>query len=190
MQLSEEMHSDFVALLEELTSQVQQMHPKNSFQQLFWEQQIKACKSNDHRQMRWHPAMIRWSLYMKSKSTTGYNALRKVIALPSGRTLRDYTHLYQPKIGFQKGVDQQLFDEFKVDDIADWQRHIGIVLDEMKVKEGIVYNKNCCKILGYINLGEVTNQLLEFEQKCSEDGQSRYIPSVAKYICCFMVRGI
>ena len=51
---------------------------------------------------------------LSQKSTTGYNALHKVITLPSGRILRDYTHLYKPKVGFQKEVDQELFDEMKL----------------------------------------------------------------------------
>jgi hypothetical protein len=43
--------------------------------------------------------------------------------------------------------------------------------------------------LGYINLGSVINQQNEFEKECNGTGES-YTPDVAKYICCFMVRGI
>ena len=72
------------------------------------------------------------------KSGSGYDALRKVIKLPSSRTLRDYTHVYQ---GFQCEVDQHLCDEMKIEEtLAEWQKHVGIIFDEMKVKEGIVYN--------------------------------------------------
>ena len=59
----------------------------------------------------------------------------------------------------------------------------------MKVKEGIVYNKSSGEIIGYVNLGEVTNQLLEFERKCaSELNDDHYFPPIDKYISCFMVR--
>ena len=64
--------------------------------------------------MRLHPSMIRWCIYLKSKSTTGYEALRKIINLPSGKTLRDYTHLYNAKLGFQKEVDERFYEDFKV----------------------------------------------------------------------------
>ena len=187
--VSSETHEDLKALAEELAAKVRDEHSETSFQRLFWEQQLRASQVKNHRQMRWHPTMIRWSLYLKSKSTTAYDALRKVIKLPSGRTLRDYTHLYDPKLGFQTEVDQQLYEDLKVDELAEWQKHIGLVFDEMKIKEGIVYDKHCCEILGFINLGGVTNQLLEFEKLCDGEDAS-YIPPVAKYICCFMIRGI
>ena len=58
----------------------------------------------------------------------------------------------------------------------------------MKVKEGIVYDKHRCEVLGYINLGEVINQLLEFEHECASD--KPYIPPTVKYISYFMARGI
>ena len=54
-----------------------------------------------------------------------------------------------------------------------------------------MYNKNSGEIYGYVNLGEVTNQLLEFKRKCaSELSDDHYFPPIAKYISCFMVRGI
>ena len=142
--------------------------------------------------MKWHPTMIRWAIFLKSKSTTAYDALRRVIRLPSGRTLRDYTHLYNPKLGFQKEVDKQVSDEFQVDELAEWQTHVGLVIDEIKIREDIVYDKNSFEILGYVNLGDVTNQLLQFEKLCTDDelNVSDYVPPVAKYVSCFMVRGI
>ena len=91
----------------------------------------------------------------------------------------------------QVDVDKQVCNEFKVDEVAEWQKYVGLVFDEMKVKEGIVYNKNSGEIIGYVNLGEVTNQLLEFERKCaSELSDDHYFLPIAKYISCFMVRGI
>ena len=81
---------------------------KVSFKRLFWAQQFKAATEKNCKQMTWHPTMIQWSLYVKSKSTTGYNALRKVIKLSSDRTLRDYTHVYDPNLGFQVDVDKQV----------------------------------------------------------------------------------
>ena len=50
---------------------------------------------------------------------------------------------------FQVDVKKQVCNEFK-----EWQKYVGLVSDEMKVKEGIVYNKNSREIIGYVNLGE------------------------------------
>ena len=86
-------------------------YPEDSFLRLFWKQQVQAANENEYCKMRWHPMMIRWCLYLNSKSTTGYEALRKVITLPSTRTLRDYTHFYKPSLGFQVEVEKQLHEE-------------------------------------------------------------------------------
>ena len=184
--VSNDTHEDLRSMAEELVDKVQNEHSETSFERLFWEQQLKAAKVKNHKQMRWHPTMIRWALYLKSKSSTAYDALRNVIKLPSGRTLRDYTHLYNPKLGFQKEVDQQLYEDLKVDQLADWQKHVGIVFDEIKIKEWIVYDRHGCEILGFLNLGGVVNHLHDFEKLCNGEEES-YVPPV---VCCFMVHGI
>ena len=97
------------------------------------------------------------------------------------------THVYNPKLGFQQEVDQRLHDEMKIETLADWQKFVGLVFDEMRVKEGIVYDKFSCEILGFINLGSVTNQLLEFERSCGTDDKHTENFPVAKYINCFMM---
>ena len=39
-----------------------------------------------------------------------------------------------------------------------------MVFDEMKIKEGLVYNKNEGRIVGFVDLGAVNNTLALFEQ--------------------------
>ena len=48
--------------MNEMNSTVTQSHPSNSFQRLFWEQQLQAVRTRDNQQVRWHPAMIKWCL--------------------------------------------------------------------------------------------------------------------------------
>ena len=187
--VSNDVHSDLTILMDEMSDNIKSQS-SDSVQRLFWEQQLQSAKLKDHRQMRWHPMMIRWCLFLKSKSTVGYEALRNVIKLPSSRTLRDYTHVYHGKVGFQVEVDQQLITELNINDLPEWEKHIEIVFDEMKIKDGIIFDKYNFEILGYVNLGEVTNQLLEFEALCSEVSSETHLPEVAKYINCFMVRSI
>ena len=129
-------------------------------------------------------------MYIRSKSTASYDALRKVIRLPSIRILCDYTHIYEPKVGFSKELDQQLLDEIKIDTLAEWQKYVGLIFDEMKVKEGIVYNKHSSEVIGFVDLGKVTNQLQEFERLCTDDERRVDTPRIAKYVNSFMVRGV
>lgn len=163
------MHSDMSALMNEMNTEVCTKYAEDSFRYLFWQQQMQASKTTNQKQMRWHPIMIRWCIFMKSKSTSGYDALRKILKLPSSRTLRDYTHIYKPQIGFQKEVDEQLCREIQLDQLAEWQTSIGILFDEMKIREGLVYNKHSSEIVGFVNLGNINNELHEFEKLCSDD---------------------
>ena len=41
--------------------------PRESFQHVFWQQQVEASSKPNMRNMRWHPLMIRWCLYLRYK---------------------------------------------------------------------------------------------------------------------------
>ena len=61
-----------------------------------------------------------------------------------------------------------------------------MVFDEVKVKEGIVYDKHDYKSIGFVDVGDVNNALLDYERSINgENGRM-----VAKYMLVFMVRGI
>ena len=47
-----------------------------TFQHIFWQQQKQAA-TRDKRGMRWHPAMIKWCLYLRHQSSQAYNTLRE-----------------------------------------------------------------------------------------------------------------
>ncbi len=93
--------------------------------------------------MKWHPVLIKWCINLKLISTAGYHALRTsgFVSLPSERTLRDYTHHFTSTAGFQTEVFQQLQKEVESRSLSESRTYVGIVIDEMKIKEGLVYNK-------------------------------------------------
>ena len=72
-----------------------------------------------------------------------------------------------------------------MESLEEHQKYVAVVFDEMKIKEGIVYDKNECKIVGFVDLGAVNNTLMSFEQTVNED-----TTSVATQILVFMVRGL
>ena len=76
----------------------------DTFSSIFWQQQLKATSVKGRNGMRWHPAIIRWCLYLHHKSSGSYSTLRNtgVLTLPSERTLRDYKHSSPSVIGFTK----------------------------------------------------------------------------------------
>ena len=93
--LTEQDSADMTALVtdREVNNQVAAF-PEGSIQKLFWEQQVHHHRLSNKKQMRWHPLMIRFALNLKYSSTAAYRAVQRsgFIALPSERTLRDYTH--------------------------------------------------------------------------------------------------
>ena len=109
-----------------------------------------------------------------------------VLVLPSERTLGDYTHWVQASPGFPSDNDKQLKDEAKIDSIPEYQKYICLAFDEVRIKKDLVYDKNSSQIIGFVNLGNINNQLLEFER--SQTGESQ--PRVATHMLVFMVRGL
>ena len=62
------------------------------------------------------------------------------------------------------------------------------MFDEVKVKESIVYDTHSCQILGFVDVGDINNQLLQFERSLEDTNDLKEM--VAKQMLVFMVRGI
>ncbi len=139
--LNKELHDDFSTIIKEQSSKIDQTYPEGSFASLFWHEQLKAASLTDNRQMRWHPLIIRWCINMKLLSSAGYHATRTAgfIKLPSERTLHDYTHYFKLTAGYQKEVLKQLQEESQVDKLPCNKQFCGIIIDEMKIREGRPY---------------------------------------------------
>ena len=126
----------------------------------------KPATANDARQIRWHSVIIKWCLNLKLMSSSMYHALRSsgFVKLPSERTLRDYTHYFNIRPGFQDEVNDQLLKEIDNMMLPPERKYIALLIDEMKVK-GLVYNKTSGVIVGLTNIGDINQQLLRLEQK-------------------------
>ena len=184
------MSSDFSAVMTEMTETVHNQYPKDSFQRLFWDEQIRALKKSDSTQIRWHPAMIKWCLHLKFISSGAYHALRNsgVITLPSERTLRDYTNWIRAGVGFHSAVDDQLVQEMHISE--ERHRYIALCWDEMKIKEGLVFNKYTCELVGFQSVGDINNDLEKLQQECHQDRQFHPSRDVASHMLVFMIRGL
>jgi len=94
--------------------------------------------------------------------------------------------LEHAKIGFSIEADRQLVDLLQQkNDLAKY----GVVLcDEMYVKQGIVFEKSTGALFGFTDLGEVNNQLDDFEVMMKKDVTSLQRP-LAKTMMVFMFKG-
>lgn len=183
-----EIHNDIERIMEEKTGEIRENYPEDSFRRLFWEQQLNALKTKEKRQLRWHPAIIKWCLHLKFKSSGAYHALRStgVLTLPSERTLRDYTHWVKGGVGFKSDMNEQLIKEANVQEEKD--KYIVLVFDEMKIREDLVFNKHTSELVGFIDLGGINNVLTELERQCTNPDSLEDV--VATHMLTFMVRGI
>ena len=123
-------------------------------------------------------------------SSAEYHAMRSTgfIHLPSERTLRDFTHYFREKPGFQKEIIQQLMKEARINELDEIQKHVVVAFDEMPIKEDLVYDKHTGKVIGFVNLGDVNNQLNALEIACNSDKQKPL--EVATHMLALMVRGL
>lgn len=186
--VSEGIHQDLLQIM--TLHNNQHSTESNSFGSIFWNQQFKAATLKNRRRMRWHPAMIRWCLYLHHHSSGAYSTLRSsgVIALPSERTLSDYRHHSPAKCGFSAATDIQLLEAVKQQKPAHLAKYVVVVLDEMYIKEGLVFQRSSGALIGYQDLGEINNIL--HDAKSQIENPSNCNRPLAKRMLVLMVRGI
>ena len=107
--LDTEVTEDLHQIMDEEEDKAMSDVQPGSFRHLFWQQQKEAA-TRDPRGIRWHPAMIKWCLFLRHQSSRAYETLRQsgCLYLPSQRTLRDYSQCIKSTAGFSAAVDQQL----------------------------------------------------------------------------------
>lgn len=169
--------------------------PEDTPQRLLWEQQKKQASLKDKRGMRWHPLIIRWciSLYLKSPGT--YNGvLKQFLNLPSKNTLLKYINFTNPGCGFNPDVIGNIARQFD-EKFKSHQKQVSLVVDEMKIKSGLVFSTTTGRLVGFCEEGSVNDILTEFEKKFNDTGEEKVSldsedKPLASYATALMVRGI
>ena len=87
-------------------------------------------------------------------SSSAYHAMRTsgFVTMPSERTLRDYTNYFKTQSGYQVEVNRQLQKEAKVATLPESKKFCALIIDEMKIKESLVYDKYTGEIVGFLPL--------------------------------------
>ena len=186
--LDVELNDELLSVMKKNDDGVKKGYPEGSFARLFWEEQQKTVSVKDSRQYRWHPLMIKWCLNLKLISSSAYHTLRTsgFMRLPSERTLQDYTHYFKSVAGFHADLNKQLEQEIDIASLPESKRYVTVLVDEMKIKEDLVYDKHTGHMIGFTSLGEVDDILSQLE-KCTESTQD---PTISNHILVLMVRGV
>lgn len=189
VQLDEEAHKGLQEIMAAESARMTTSLP-DGFQKLFWQQQNEAASKSSAKGMRWHPLMIRWCLYLRHRSSGAYDMLREsgCLKLPSQRTLRDYTHFVKAATGFSTEIDEMVAQAANIDECEVYQKHVLLILDEMHIREDLVFNKHSGELVGFVNLGDINQHLVAFEQALS--GERQPSPPLASTMMVFMVRGL
>lgn len=197
--VDENLSQDLEKIMNDSTATISAQFPEDSFQAIFWRHQLESLGKNGKEKSgnRWHPMMIRWCLYLRHFSGKAYNTLRDSVCLvlPSERTLRDYSNAVKTDVGFSAEVDEQLMQAAKLLVSPSYHGLAGLLLDEMHVREELVYNKHTGKLVGFVNLGDINMHLARFEESLeasSDDYEPATSPEtpLANSMMVFMVRGI
>ena len=179
--------SEMLQLMKDCEPEIEKAFSPDSFQHIFFKQQARYNSLKNKASMRWHPAIIRLCLYLRSKSGKAYDGIRQCLALPSQRTLFDYTNYTESGTGFQVRVTEQLIKQAQKKGLynEESKKYVGIIQDEVRIKSDLVYNKHTGELVGYINLDDIGNELLNLEHELAGTAQA-----VAKFMLVVMVRGV
>ena len=88
---------------------------------------------------------------LHSKSPAGYECLRDSggLTLPSKRTLRDYSNFTKPSSCLSAETMQRITTNCHLDQLPESMKSAVIAFDEIKIKEGLVYNSHTRELVGW-----------------------------------------
>ena len=161
---------------------------RSHFLSTFWEQQQHYNQLKDKRQMRWHPLIIRFALNLKYISSNAYRAVGNFLALPSKRTLSDYTNVMSVETGLSCTLIERMKRDMKFESCTASEKLVGIMMDEVKIKSGLVFNKKTDKIVGFVDLGSINANLEAFQSSLASGRTEQQKPELAGSMLVLMVR--
>ena len=70
------------------------------------------------------------------------------------------------------------------------EKYVILLLDEMHIRQDIAFDKHTGEMIGFCNLGDVNEHLLQFERSLSESDDTSASENSPKTMMVFMVRGL
>ena len=155
-------------------------------QQLFWKEQTKAFNCKGPSGMRWHPMMIKLGIHLSHSCGKGYDDLidTGLVNLPGRTTIREYTHVFEERQGIRhENLDTLMEQTEKKCPIE--RRYFSIIVDEMTIKENLVFNSKTGELVGFVHLEEI-----EAEIKRMDEDTPYHNPETATHMLTFMAKSI
>ena len=98
--------------------------------------------------------LIKWCLNLRLASRKANDVIKQtgVLKLSNDKTLQSFIHWKDHTTGFSTDILQQLLHQFKPHECDEFQNHVIIVHDKMKVKADLVYyNTTGQQLVGFRN---------------------------------------
>ena len=138
-------------------------------QSVFLQEQIKASQQKKGTGMRWHPTMIRLALQVYTTSPAAYEILKDtgMVRLPCNRTLFDYGRVKPLK----EGVDTVVLDSVaeRVRNLKHgYQKYHVLMADDMYISQNLVFLKGSGRLVGYVNMDDVDQEVRKLENYLSD----------------------
>jgi hypothetical protein len=68
LSLDDKLNSDFLSIMKDHNEHVLNTYPEDSFQYIFWKNQITANEKNPH-VVKWHTMMLKWCIFSQAQVT-------------------------------------------------------------------------------------------------------------------------
>ena len=85
--------------------------------------------------------------------------------LPHVNTLKKYINFTDPMTGFNPDIIKQLIKDSKLEILEEYQKNVSLLFDEMKIQSNLVYKKSTGKIVGFVEMGDINEEISQFQTK-------------------------
>ena len=105
---------------------------------------------------------------------------------PHRTTLNKYTGFASNGSGFNVAIIKRLCEDSDFTNTKRHEKQVILLFDEIEIKSRLVYSKSSDRVIGFTELGDMNDELNEFERRISANKPKE----LATYVLCFMVRGL
>lgn len=85
--------------------------------------------------------------------------------MPHRTTLNQYAGFLSEGSGFKEDVIVHFLKEIGIEQLGVHQLQCAILFDEMSIKSGLVYSGHSHKIIGFVELGKINDEIEAFEKQ-------------------------
>ena len=101
--------------------------------------------------------------------------------------MHDCTHYVEAKCGFSVEIDSMLKSASKVDTCPGREKCAILLIDEMHIREDLVYDKHSGELIGFTNMDDISNNLAQLERSMSESNvtcMAQVLLNLCLYLWC------